>query len=619
MRFQEVEIPDDLVGAARDGRLVVFVGAGASRDAPSSLPDFKQLVTDIGSRVSSVPSESQLERPDVFLGDLADLKIDVHALVAGAIDAPGSAPNRLHHAIMSLAAVHRPLRVVTTNYDEHLESAARTDGLDLEVFRAPALPVGDDFTGVVHLHGALAQDPRRLVVTDTDFGHAYLREAWAARFLERMFSAFTVLFIGYSHGDVVMQYLARSLGREGRRYVLTDDAESADWTRLGLRTISYPVLEESHGALADTLERWAELSAWGRLDHRRRIAELVDQGPPSIPEEISYLEQALAHPEQVRFFAETATSDAWLQWVATRPEFALLFTAPPADDYAAEAVSRTLTNWFMDNFACVEEHSSAALRLVRDRQWTVQTWETLMHRLFAQKEPIADWQVPWLVMALHRAPEGRHDLLDMMLAEDRWQERPDLAFTLLEHRTNPIPRSGVDFGSTDDAPRFEVTLTGEEYWLTEAWTKAFTPMLSRCAPDLLELAVRQIRATYRLGRLLERTFDPIAFGRSAIEPHPQDEFRDPHDMLIDAARDSLEHLLTQQPQLAAQQIDLLTSAPETVLRRIAVHGWRLRTDVGPDDKIMWVINQDLVYDLDLQHEVYLLLRDALPSAAPDDP
>ncbi len=203
-----------------------------------------------------------------------------------------------------------------------------------------------------------------------------------------------------------------------------------------------------------------------------------------------------------------------------------------------------------------------------------------------------------------------------MLAQDRWQGRPALAFTLLEHRTTPIPRSGVDFGSTDGAPRFEVTLTGEEYWLTEAWTKVFTPMLTDHAPDLLDLAVRQIRATYRLAHLLQPGFDPIGFGRSAMEPHPQDRFRDPHDMLIDAARDSLEHLLHAQPQHAARQIDLFASAPEAMLRRLAVHGWRLRTDATADAKVGWVLEQGLLYHLDLQHEVYLLLRDALPSTEP---
>lgn len=617
MWFRQVEIPNELVSAARDGKLVIFVGAGASRDEPAALPGFTQLVKDIGTQAEMVPTERQLEQPDLFLGDLDDMEIDVHTLVAKAIDPPGSAPNRLHHAIMSLATAHPPLRVVTTNYDQHLEVAARIDGLDVEVYRAPALPIGDDFSGVVHLHGVLGQDPRHLVVTDTDFGHAYLREAWAARFLDRMFSEYTILFVGYSHNDVVMQYLARSLGREGSRFVLTNDAASRHWSRLGLTAVSYPVVENSHVSLAESLERWAELSVWGRLDHRRRIAELVGQGPPSIPEEVSYLEQALSHPEHVRFFAEAAHSADWLQWTATRPEFSLLFAEAGSSTAQMESISATLTWWFIDGFACVEEYSPVALRLVRDRPWTDQTWEALVQRLATQRLPIADWQVPWLIAALYRAPHGRHRLLDMMLASNLCQDHNELAFTLLEHRTTPILRSGVDFGSSDQAPRFEVTLAGEEHWLTEAWGSVYTPMLSDHAHLLLDLAVRQIQMTYRLARLLQPGFDHIGFARSAIESHPQDEFREPHDVLIDAARDSLEHLMESQPQLVAWRISSLEAAHEAVLRRLAVHCWRLRTDVDADAKLNWTIDNGLLYNSDLQHEVYLLLRDVLLSTSSD--
>jgi len=51
-----------------------------------------------------------------------------------------------------------------------------------------------------------------LIVTDEDFGRAYLNDAWAARFLDRMFATFPVLFVGYSHSDTIMKYMARGLG-----------------------------------------------------------------------------------------------------------------------------------------------------------------------------------------------------------------------------------------------------------------------------------------------------------------------------------------------------------------------------------------------------------------------
>ena len=44
-----------------------------------------------------------------------------------------------------------------------------------------------------------------------DFGRAYLTEGWARRFLVDLFRSFPVLFVGYSHNDIVMTYLARAL------------------------------------------------------------------------------------------------------------------------------------------------------------------------------------------------------------------------------------------------------------------------------------------------------------------------------------------------------------------------------------------------------------------------
>jgi len=125
-----------------------------------------------------------------------------------------------------------------------------------------------------------------LIVTDADFGRAYLRDAWAARFLERMFSSFTVLFVGYSHGDIVMRYLARSLGRQSNRYVLTPKPDASDWRQLNIVPVAYEVKGSSHAALTKGLGKWARLLSMGLLDHRQRIAQLVVAPPSEVPESI---------------------------------------------------------------------------------------------------------------------------------------------------------------------------------------------------------------------------------------------------------------------------------------------------------------------------------------------
>ena len=201
MRIGDVDIPAKLVEAHQTGRLVLFVGAGASIAPPSNLPTFQTLTEGIAAE-SGVPVTGQL---DQFLGVLREEhKVDVHARVAARIGAADSRPNTLHEAILALATTSPVPRIVTTNYDIHLSTTLAAHGRLLHEYLAPALPMGDDFDGIVYLHGRLGQQPRHLVVTDEDFGRAYLRDAWVARFLERMFATYAVLFIGYSHSDLVM-------------------------------------------------------------------------------------------------------------------------------------------------------------------------------------------------------------------------------------------------------------------------------------------------------------------------------------------------------------------------------------------------------------------------------
>jgi hypothetical protein len=66
MRFGDVEIPADIVDAHAAGRLVIFVGAGASMGPPSNLPSFSDLT-------KRVRDESELT--DV-IGDLANESLD---------------------------------------------------------------------------------------------------------------------------------------------------------------------------------------------------------------------------------------------------------------------------------------------------------------------------------------------------------------------------------------------------------------------------------------------------------------------------------------------------------------------------------------------------------------
>ena len=102
MRLGAVEIPDALVDAHRDGKLVLFVGAGVSVAAPSNLPTFRGLVDRIAAE-SGRRCPDGGSSPDQVLDRLKDDGVDVHLRVREIIGCGDSKPNPLHEAIIDLA------------------------------------------------------------------------------------------------------------------------------------------------------------------------------------------------------------------------------------------------------------------------------------------------------------------------------------------------------------------------------------------------------------------------------------------------------------------------------------------------------------------------------------
>lgn len=609
-----VEIPAELVDAHRAGRLVLFVGAGASRDAPADLPDFKALTRSIADEAHYDVSDQALDHPDVVLGRIEDRGVDVHLRVAEHLSIPQSKHNRLHEAIVDLALTSPTLRVVTTNFDRHLTSALEAGGVEVEECAAPALPMGDNFTGLVYLHGTLRLPPPRLVVTDGDFGKAYLRDAWAARFLERMFAEFAVLFIGYSHGDVVMRYLARALGPDGQRYVLTDTPGERDWKDLGLRTIGYEVVGDSHAALGHSLGRWAEIAGMGLLDHRQRVADLVASPPSGIPEDESYLEELVADPHRVSLFTEFARSSEWLDWASTQPVFKDLLTRGPQPSDAGRALAR----WFVEFFVMDEQHTDQALGLVGGSGGYLgpEICDEIGLDLHRRGAPRPGWLGVWLVLLLRDAPARVNQWLDYALAASTWPADREQTLLLFDHLTEPSPALTPSFGQ--GPPRLGLQLRGSDHWLKEAWSKVLQPNLTEVAEAIAAIVDRHLRRVRDLQISADpgsRGWDAVSFGRHAIEPHPQDRYTEPIDVLIDAARDSLEALLDASHPIAEGYMQSWAAADSPLLRRLAIHGWTCRSDVDSTAKLDWAVQSGWLFDHQVRHELFRLIEDALPAAS----
>jgi len=132
-----------------------------------------------------------------------------------------------------------------------------------------------DFAGVLHIHGALDQNPNRiseLVLSDQDFGEFYLRRRIVPDFIYDAARLFNLVLVGYSASDPPMRYLLNAVAADGTRFddlkerftffgtIAHDPVALEDWKARGITPIHYDA-KTAHSALCETLERWAELSA----------------------------------------------------------------------------------------------------------------------------------------------------------------------------------------------------------------------------------------------------------------------------------------------------------------------------------------------------------------------
>jgi hypothetical protein len=194
------DIPERLLQAHEDGRVVFFCGAGVSN--PAGLPGFKNLVTRLYGELGITPDATQQAaiksgQFDTAIGlleaNVLGKRETVRRTLARILSPTLAAPKATatHRALLTLAVSKdnqgngECTRLITTNFDRIFEHVIAEDRLGTQTFAAPLLPVPKTrWNGLVYLHGLLPDKPsaselNRLVLSSGDFGLAYLTERWA--------------------------------------------------------------------------------------------------------------------------------------------------------------------------------------------------------------------------------------------------------------------------------------------------------------------------------------------------------------------------------------------------------------------------------------------------------
>lgn len=283
------DVPNDLLQAHEEGRVIFFCGAGISY--PAGLPGFKGLVDKIYESIGTDKKSLELrsyenEQYDVTLdlleGRITGSRETVRNALKNSLKPDLSSPEstKTHESLIKLATDNQgSTRIVTTNFDQIFDEAANRIGVTVNAFSAPMLPIPkrSRWNGLVYLHGLLPDSSEmealnRLVVTSGDFGLAYLTERWAARFVSELFKNFVVCFVGYSINDPVLRYMMDALAADRMLGEKTDlsyafgsydgdenkELSIKEWEAKGVVPVLFDK-NHGHSKLHETLEAWANM------------------------------------------------------------------------------------------------------------------------------------------------------------------------------------------------------------------------------------------------------------------------------------------------------------------------------------------------------------------------
>ena len=190
--------------ASAQNRLVVFVGAGASRDA--GVPLWNDLVSQMAK---VLPQEIQAKYDNLQLAQLVRETSDEKAYYASVrkfLLQNATCPNAIHDGILEL----NPACIITTNYDTLLEEAALKKNRQFWVVGTDCdLPQNHGERLLVKMHGDLVNE--NIVLTENDY-YDYSRNFPLIRsYVVSQFASKVVLFIGFSLSDINLKYILREV------------------------------------------------------------------------------------------------------------------------------------------------------------------------------------------------------------------------------------------------------------------------------------------------------------------------------------------------------------------------------------------------------------------------
>ncbi|MGI5950193.1 SIR2 family protein, partial [Peptoniphilus sp.] len=334
MLINNIDYPDELVEAIQNNKLVIFAGAGVSMGAPTSLPSFAELSDQIFKLTNIDRLENEAE--EQYLGRVNDLGHTVQKYVCEILNNKNLNPNFYHKTLIELFS-NNDVKIVTTNYDLMFEKSLGECNVD--IYSYPALPHGDKIKGIIHLHGNVLKS-EDIVLTDADFGKAYMYYKNATNFLKQLFeSDYIILFVGYSYSDIVLKYFTKALPAlpNNKRFIFANESQVEEFTMMGLTPLVYK--DGDYEQIYSSISRLSKLVNRDENRWNVRLMELAELIPNKLNEEFNYeIKQIFNNVHFQTRFLKTIKNKAWAVYLFEMGYFDDIFSTNQLKDSSIKRV-----------------------------------------------------------------------------------------------------------------------------------------------------------------------------------------------------------------------------------------------------------------------------------------
>lgn len=606
MYISGIDFPNDIIRAIEEDDLVVFVGAGVSMGAPTSLPSFAKLTEEIALGTGKHCGKN--ESFESFLGKLKCQNIDVNSIAARALSQMELQHNKLHEYIVELFPDPTKIKIITTNYDNMIEQVVLEQGLkNVKVYDAPALPLGNNIKGIVHIHGNV-KEPEYMVLTDEDFGQAYLSDGYVARFLVKLFETYMVLFIGYSYDDTIVRYLTRAMTKyqKKNRFILTDNKDG-NWLELGMKPILFE--QGRFDVLNDGIHNLGIRIKRGLSDWKNTIKSIADK--PSVDLSVeSELDYCMQDISKVRLLAEFIEGEEWLWWVEGKGVLENLFM-PNVQLNDKESI---WLEWLVQKFLGNNDIILKQLILKHNTRLNMVLADRILQKMICHNELFENDMLKEYIVLLDEYILNTwviSRLLDVVMERELYSLGWHLFKKLFEFKL--VLKEKI-FSSDKDNVYYTHDISGEGYIIENAWEEHGEKFLNDKYLEILSFGmnyIQEIHFKYEQVGMADRSNEPYELlARFSLEK--EEKIYD-HEVAVSVIGTAIIKAcklgLDNDTIYIRNYIDMCIKSESTMLRLIGIKLLRETVLLTNDEKVELLIENICLYSIWEKEQVFLLISE----------